>query len=50
MFNSRRICVRILYSDLLEYFWDERYTENAEGLTKEYNLAEKCINGGSDLP
>ena len=48
MFNSCRICARILYSDLLNYFFlDERSTRDAKGLTREYNSTEKCF--GDDL-
>ena len=49
-FNSCRICARNFYFHLLVYFRDVRSTEDAEGLTREYNLAEKHIGGGSNLP
>ena len=43
MFNSRRICVRILYSNLLDYFLDERSTRDAERLTRECNLLRSVL-------
>ena len=49
MFNSRRICARILYSDLLDYFLDERSIGNAKGLTGEYKSTKKCFGDDFDL-
>ena len=35
---------------LLDYFLDERSTENTWGLTSEYNSTKKCFSDDSDLP
>ena len=37
-------------SVLLNYFLDERSTENIRGLTGEYNSTEKCFGDDSNLP
>ena len=50
MFNSHRICARILYFDLLDYFLDERSTRDAKELTRKYTSIEKCFGDDSDLP
>ena len=43
MFNSHRICAQIWYSNLLNYFLDERSTKDAEGLTREYDLLRSVL-------
>ena len=43
MFNSYRICAQILYSDLLDYFFDERSTGDAKGLTGECDLLRNVL-------
>ena len=50
MFNSHRICARILYFDLLDYFLDERSTRDAKELTRKYTSIEKCFGDDFDLP
>ena len=50
MFNSLYICARILYSDLLDYFLDERSIGDAGEHTREYNSIKKCFGDDSDLP
>ena len=37
-------------SILLDYFLDERSTENSRGLTGEYNSTKKCFGDDSNLP
>ena len=47
MFNSRRICARILTClNIL----DERSIADAGGFTGEYKSIEKCFGDDSDLP
>ena len=50
MFNSLSICARILYSNLLDYFLDERPMKDAEELTGEYESTKKCLGNDSNLP
>ena len=49
MFNSRRICAQVLYSDFLTIFLWKIYWD-AKGLTGEYNSMEKCFGDDSNLP
>ena len=50
MFNSLGICARILYSNLLDYFLDERSTRDVGEHTTEYNSIEKCFGDDFNLP
>ena len=50
MFNSLGICARILYSNLLDYFLDERSTRDVREHTTEYNSIKKCFGDDFNLP